>query len=292
MEFRELRYFIAVAREGNITKAAESLFITQPSLSRQLTILEEKLGVQLFERGNRSTELTEKGKLLYQSALEIIDLVDKVEREIKENETITGEIVIGSGICESVNILSELMSAFSKEYPLVTFDLVTGTRNQIMEKMDMGLIDIGLIIGFVGNEKYQSIKLGMNDKFVMLMKSDSPLAKKEFVVPKDITNIPISLPKSNSSRFLLDWYGNSKNKLKIYTTHDLLDNTVPLIKKGLCNVFTLKANAEPFAGNELVFRELKPEVYCESYLIWSKHKVRTETVTKFIEFMNKYFEIK
>lgn len=292
MEMRELRYFIAVAREGSITKAAESLFITQPSLSRQLTMLEEKFGVQLFVRGNRSTELTEKGKLLYQYALEIIDLVDKTEREIKENESITGEIVIGSGICESVNILSDIMNAFSKEYPLVKFDLVTGTRDQIIEKMDMGLIDIGLIIGFVGNEKYQSIKLGINEQFVLLMKKDSPLAEKDYVIPKDITNIPLSLPKSNSSRFLLDWYGNSKDKLKIYTTHDLLDNTIPLIKKGLCNVITLKANAEPFAGKELVFKPLKPEVYCESYFIWSKHKVRTETVSRFIEFMNEYFEIK
>lgn len=292
MDIRELRYFIAVAREGNITKAAESLFITQPSLSRQLQILEEKLGVQLFERGNRSTELTDKGKILYQSALEIIDLVEKTEREIKEVETITGEIVIGSGICESVNILSELMEAFSKEYPLVTFDLKTGTRDQIMEKMDMGLVDVGLVIGGIGQEKYQGVKLGMNDHFVLLMKNDSPLAKKEAIIPKDITNIPLSLPKSNSSRFLLDWYGNGKDKLKIYTTHDLLDNIIPLVKKGLCNVITLEANAKPFIKDDLIYKELKPEVFCESYLIWCKHKVRTETVSKFIEFINKYFEIK
>lgn len=289
MEFRELKYFIAVARAGNISKAAENLFITQPSLSRQIQVLENKLGVKLFERSNRNTILTEKGKLLYQYALEIIDLVDKTEREIKENESITGEIVIGSGICASTEILSNLMEKFSEKNPLVTFDLVTGTRDQIMEKMDMGLIDVGLIIGYVGDEKYGSVSLGANDRFVLLTQKDSELASLEYITPKDIAKIPLSIPKTkSSSRFLLDWYGEGRAKLNIYTTHDLLDNVVPLIKKGVCSAMTLANNAQNFTQNDLIIKELTPCISCESFLIWNKGKIYTATGSKFIEFINEY----
>lgn len=290
MDMRELRYFIAVAREGNISKAATSLFISQPSLSRQIQLLEEKLGVKLFERNNRNTVLTEKGKLLYQSALEIIDLVDNTERKIKELEMLSGEIVIGSGICSSMEILADIMKEFSKKYPLVTFDIVTGTRNQIIEKMDMGLIDIALIIGYVGSNRYQSIKLGINDRFVLLVRKDSKLALKEYIQPKDIINEKITIPKSQSSKFLFDWYGNGKEKLNIYCTHDLLDNVTFLIKKGVCSAITIEANAKHFLDNELCYRELKPEITPESFILWSKQKVHTATVSAFIDFMSEYFE--
>lgn len=291
MEFRELKYFIAVAREGNISKAAESLFITQPSLSRQIQILESKLGVKLFKRSNRNTTLTEKGKLLYQYALEIIDLVDKTERHIKENESITGEVVIGSGICASTEILSDLMQKFSETNPLVTFDLVTGTRDQVMEKMDMGLIDIGLIVGYVGDEKYGSVSLGSNDRFVLLTKKDSPLGRLKNISPKDIGKNPISIPKTaSSSRFFLDWYGEGREKLNIYTTHDLLDNVIPLVKRDICSVVTLADNARHFTQEELTIRELAPTISCESFLIWNKNKIHTATVSKFIDFINEYFK--
>ena len=292
MEIRELKYFIEVAKEGNISKAAENLFITQPSLSRQITLLEEKLGVKLFERSNRNTTLTEKGKQFYQYAIEIIELVNKTESSIKEGTNISGEIVIGSGISSAMSIMAILMEKFNKQYPLVRFHLITGTKDQIMGKMDMGLIDIGIVIGSVGDEKYHNIKLNTKDRFVMLMKKDSLLADKEKIVPKDLVGVPLTIPKSQSGGNFLDWLGKYKDKINVFTTHDLLDNVIPSIKRGTCNAITLEANGKVFVGDELCYKELNSAITFESFIVWDKHKVNTATVSKFIEFIDEYFENK
>lgn len=289
MEIRELRYFLAVAREESITHAAEILHVTQPTLSRQIFNLEEELGVQLFNRSNRNTTLTDKGLLLYQFATEIIELVEKAERDIKEDETLSGEIVIGSAISSSAQIFAKLLHSFSEKYPLVHFDLVTGTRDQIKEKMDQGLIDIGLLMGYVGSNRYHSIKIGPVDRFGLLMQRTSPLAKKTAVTLQDFSNISLTIPKSNTNYLLIDWYGADIEKLHIYATHDLLNNAATLVEEGICYALTLEAAAINYKNDKLCFRPLTPEFVCESFLVWRNHKNFSLTVSKFIEHIENFF---
>lgn len=290
MEIRELKYFIAIAREGNITKAAESLYITQPTLSRQLSVLEEKLGVMLFERGNRKMTLTDKGKLLYQYALEIMELHQKAEREMKETEYIAGEIVICCAIASSIDLFAEILRDFSRLYPDVKINLVTGTRDQVMEKMEMGTVDLGLIIGYVGDEKYQSIKLGAMDRFGILMQKSSPLSMKSFITPHDLKSIPLTIPQSSNQFTLVDWYGDSIETLKIYGTHDMLNNAASLVEVGICCALTLEAAAKQYNNPQLCFIPLKPELNCESFIIWNHHRNHSLTVSTFIQYLNQRFQ--
>lgn len=291
MEIRELRYFIAVAREGNISKAAETLYITQPTLSRQMSILEDKLGVLLFERGSRKIVLTDKGRLLYQYALEIIELHDKAEREMMETEHIAGEIVIACVVAASVDEMTLALHDFNKKYPDVKIHLITGTRSQIIEKMNTGAVDIGLIIRYLEDERFHSIKLNTKDCFGLFMKKTSPLATKSFITSADLKNIPLSIPGSNPNHMINQWLDNNTTALNIYGTHDLLNNVAGLVKNDICYAITLEAAAKQYNDPELCFRPLEPQLLCESYIVWNKNHHFSLTVSTFIKFLSEYFHV-
>ena len=202
MEIRLLRYFITIANEGSISHAAEVLHVTQPTLSRQMSEFEEELGEKLFVRGNRKIILTDKGVLLYERAKEIIELTDKAEREIKKsNEMINGTIVIGSGVASSTTILSKLVKKFRALYPSVHIDLITGTIYQIKEKMDKGLIDVGLFIKPNDWNDYETIVLESEDRYGVLMRKDSKWGKQEYVTAKDLKEMLLSVPKTLDNKF-------------------------------------------------------------------------------------------
>lgn len=132
MEIRVLRYFLAIAQEESITRAAELLHITQPTLSRQIAQMEEEMGVRLFDRGTRKITLTNEGLLLRRRAEEILELVDKTERELTEqDEMVEGKVSIGCGDLAAVRLLPEIIRSFHKRYPAVTFELYTATAEHI-----------------------------------------------------------------------------------------------------------------------------------------------------------------
>lgn len=179
MEIRILRYFLTVAREESITRAAEVLHLTQPTLSRQLAQMEDELGVKLFERGTRKISLTNEGILLRRRAEEIVTLVDKTESELTEREDmIDGTITIGCGESLAVQTLPELIKSFHEKYPLVTYDIYTATADLVKEQMDKGLVDIGLLLEPVNVENYEYIRLDVKDHNVALMRPDDSLAEK------------------------------------------------------------------------------------------------------------------
>ncbi len=179
MEIRVLRYFLTVVREQSITKAADALHITQPTLSRQLARMEDEIGVKLFDRGTRKITLTNEGILLRRRAEEILQLVDKTEKELTEqDEQVEGKITIGCGEIASVQILPELFESFRGKYPLVTFDIYTATADHVTEQMDKGLVDVGLLLEPIDIEKYDFIRLDMKERWVVVMRPDSPLAEK------------------------------------------------------------------------------------------------------------------
>ena len=184
MEIRVLRYFLAVVREENITKAAEVLHVTQPTLSRQLAQLEEEIGVKLFDRGARKITLTNAGVLLRRRAEEILRLVDKTQEELDaQEEQIEGEITVGCGELASVQLLARFIATFRQSYPAVTYDILTETADVVKEQMDKGLVDVGLLLEPVDMEKYDFVRLSMKERWVVLMRQDAPLAGQAAVTP-------------------------------------------------------------------------------------------------------------
>ena len=196
MEIRVLRYFLTVVREESITKASEVLHITQPTLSRQLAQMEEDIGVKLFDRGTRKIKLTNEGILLRRRAEEILQLVDKTEKElVEQEEQVEGKISIGCGEIAAVQLLPKIIESFRQKYPRVTFDIFTATADLVKEQMEKGLLDIGLLLEPVDMEKYEFIRLNIREKWVVLMKSDDPLSKKDTVSAKDLSVLPLILPR-------------------------------------------------------------------------------------------------
>lgn len=224
MELRILRYFLAVVREGNITKAAEILHITQPTLSRQLKELEEELGTNLFIRGKREIKLTDEGLLLDQRAKEIIELADKTERQFMEHKNLIGGVVsIGCVESRATLFLPELLEKFSIKYPQVQYDLYNGYADDIKEKIDKGLIDIGLLLEPVEISKYDFIRLPQKERWGVLMKKSDSLAKKESITLEDISVFPLIIPKrAIVQNEIANWFDGDFDKLHIFATYNLL----------------------------------------------------------------------
>ena len=196
MELRVLKYFLVVAREENITRSAQLLHITQPTLSRQLMQLEDELGVQLFKRSKYRIILTDDGMLLRRRAQEIVDLAEKTEREFQNrDEELSGEIAIGCGETNSMSFLSERIAAFRREHPLVSFSIYSATADDIKDRLEKGLLDLGLLAEPVEIGRYDFIRMPKRDIWGALVRSDSPLAQKQVVTPADLMGTPLLMSR-------------------------------------------------------------------------------------------------
>ena len=220
MEIRVLRYFLTVVREQSITKAADVLHITQPTLSRQLSQMENEIGVRLFERGNRKITLTNEGLLLRRRAEEILLLVDKTEKElIEQDEQIEGKITIGCGEIGAVQLLPDLFESFHEKYPLVTFDIYSATADHVKEQMDRGLVDVGLLLEPIDIERYDFIRLDYKERWVVVMRPDCSLAEKEYVTAKDLSKLTLIMPRRLKVQSELSgWFGEYYNGLNVLFT--------------------------------------------------------------------------
>lgn len=287
MEIRVLRYFLAVAREESINRAADALHITQPTLSRQLLQLEEEVGVKLFHRGARKITLTNEGILLRRRAEEILSLVDKTEKElVQQEELVEGRIAIGSGEIAAVQQLSEMIGLFHKKYPMVTYDLFTANADLVKEHMEKGLVDVGLLLEPVDIEKFDFIRLSRKERWVVLMRPDSPLARKEAVCAQDLAGVPLILPRRlNVQNELSSWFGEMFQDVQILFTSNLSTNGGILVQKGLGYSIVIEG-AVPFWDKEkLVYRPLTPELTATCVLAWKKQQPFSLAVTKFIDYI-------
>ncbi len=285
MEIRVLRYFLTVVREESITKAAEVLHITQPTLSRQLSQMEEDIGVKLFHRGTRKITLTNEGLLLRRRAEEILQLVDNTEKElVEQEERIEGKITIGCGELASVQVLAELIADFSKKYPGVTYDIFTATADLVKEQMDKGLIDIGLLLEPVDIEKYEFIRLDMRENWVVLMRPDDELAKKEFVTAKDLSKLPVILPRRlNVQSELASWFGDYYANLHVLFTSNLSTNASVMVRNGLAYSVVIEG-AVPFWNQaRITYRPLSPELTATCVLAWKRQQPFSLAAAKFID---------
>lgn len=285
MELRVLRYFLTLAREETISRAADALFITQPTLSRQLAELEAELGVKLFERGKRKITLTEDGMLLRRRAEEMIDLEDKTEREFRQREeNLSGVIAIGAAETKASEILPKLIASFREKYPAVTFDLQSDIASRVKEGLDRGLLDVGLLIEPGDLEKYNFIRLGMEDRCGILMSVQSPLAQRDYVTVDDLIGLPIVANQRPSVQaFYRTSLGEAYDRLNVIATFNLINNAAHFARQNLGYVFTLESTITEASGYGTCFKPFYPELRQPSFLIWKKYQPLSRLVKKFTE---------
>lgn len=281
MELRSLRYFLAVARAENITRAAQALHMTQPSLSKQLMELEQALGKQLLIRGKRKITLTEEGVLLRKRAEEILMLCEKTEREISQDtQLVSGVISIGGAQSPAV---AQATAAMAQAHPHVTFQFVNGDAERLMEGLDHGTLDFGVLLEPIDLVKYDHLPLQETDQWGLLMRRDWALAAKEAIRPEDLPSIPLILPQRvGLQRILSAWAGVPTERLHVIATFDLLfNNPSLLVKNRLGCAFALGALAD--AGQqELCFRPLAPALPIQYGLAWKRYPAFSKAAEAFL----------
>lgn len=286
MELRVLRYFLTVAQEENITRAAEALHMTQPTLSRQLSQLEEELGARLFERGARRITLTDAGLLLRRRAQELLALAGKTERELAaQGAPLAGEISLGCGVLESVRVLARLMGGFSALNPGVSFELFTGTADEIRERMDRGATDIALLLEPAGTERYQFMRLDVRERWAAVMRPDDPLAAQESVTAADLAGRELIMPLREAVKNeLASWFGELCPSLRIRYTSNISTNAAILAQKGF-GILVVIAGSLPFLDeSKLVMRPLSPALSSTSVLAWKRGVPLSRAAESFIEY--------
>ena len=282
MELRVLKYFLAVAREENITKAAALLHLTQPTLSRQLMQLEEELRVQLFRRSRYHIELTEDGMLLRRRAQELVDLAEKTTREFTMRETeLMGEIAIGAGETRSMSFLSRAMVSFRERYPKVTFRIFSATADDVKERLDTGLLDMGLLTEPVDVGRYAFCRMKERDRWGVLVRLDSPLAGLDSVTPDDLEQVPLIISgRERVQRELANWFGDRWERLQIAASFNLILNAANMVRYGVGTALSFDLN---FSFDDLRFIPLSPTMDTGTVLVWKKDQVLTPAVEAFHE---------
>ena len=280
MELRVLKYFLAVAREENITKAAALLHLTQPTLSRQLMQLEEELRVQLFRRSRYHIELTEDGMLLRRRAQELVDLAEKTTREFTMRETeLMGEIAIGAGETRSMSFLSRAMVSFRERYPKVTFRIFSATADDVKERLDTGLLDMGLLTEPVDVGRYAFCRMKERDRWGVLVRLDSPLAGLDSVTPDDLEQVPLIISgRERVQRELANWFGDRWERLQIAASFNLILNAANMERYGVGTALSFDLN---FSFDDLRFIPLSPTMDTGTVLVWKKDLVLTPVVEAF-----------
>lgn len=285
MELRELRYFLAIAKEESISKAAEVLFVTQPNLSRQMQNLENEIGSKLFNRGNRKISLTESGKILKKRAEEIIDLYGKLQTELTlPIDEISGDICIGSGESYALSTIIKITKQMQNEYPKVKFHIYSGDSGAIMEKLDNGLIDFGVFIEPCDLLKYDYLRLPLQDTWGIIMRKDSPLAMKEKITPEDLWNVPIIRSKQSFGKNkITEWFKKSDDELNIVATYNLLYNATIMVEEGLGYAVSLEKLINTTGDSNLTFRPLYPELKSYLNIAWKKYQIFPKCAEIFLQ---------
>ena len=294
MEFRVLRYFLTVAREGSITAAANSLHLTQPTLSRQLQDLEKELGQKLFVRGKYKVSLTPEGMMLRKRAEEIVDMVDKTESEFRAiKEIIGGDIYIGCGETESMKYVAEVMTELQSHYPEIKFHIYSGNAEDVTEKLDRGLLDFGILIQPIDLSRYDTLTIPHKDVWGVVMRKDSPLAKKDCVELVDLVGVPLLASRQMSKKYsaesgFLDWFKEEFENLNITATYNLAYNAAIMVESGMGYAVTLDKLVNT-SGN-LCFRPLKPRLESGLDIVWKKYQVFSPAAKLFLDRLKEKFQ--
>ena len=289
MDIRVLEYFLAVARDESITKAAKVLSMTQPPLSRQLKELEDELGKQLFIRGNKKVTLTEEGVLLRKRAEELIELMEKTKEEIRSSEErIHGTVLIGAGESDAVSFLARTARRLQMSHPDISYHLYSGDATSITEKLDHGLIDFGLLVEPVDISKYEYLRLPVKDTWGVLMRRDSPLAVKDHILAEDLWEKPLLVSHQiYDSSELSSWFQRDIRKLHITAAYELVYNATHFVKSGCGYALSLDKLINTTGESELTFRPLYPALDAGLCFVWKKHQIFSRASRLYLDTLKK-----
>lgn len=294
IETRLLHYFLTVAREENITKAAQALHITQPTLSRQMAQLEEEIGAKLFQRGSRPLVLTNEGLLLRRRAEEILELVEKTEAELSASEEqMEGSISIDCGELAAVKLLSEWAAGFCGKYPRVVVDIYTANADEIKRRIDAGLTDVGLLLEPADTERYEYIRMPVKERWAAVMPAGVPLAKRDYVTAKDLADIPVIMPsRQRVYDEVANWFGDYYERLKIAGTSNLSTNAALLVRAGLGYALIIEGGLPFLQQSEIRMVPLQPELSATSVLAWKRGKPLSAAAARFLKEIKCFLDIK
>ena len=281
MEIRVLRYFLAVAQEGGVTRAARALHLTQPTLSRQIRELEEELGQTLFSRGGRELSLTREGLLLRQRAEEIVGLAEITEKEFRSlgEKTVSGDLSLGCGESKALSFVTDALKVLQDEHPLIIPHFFSGNGEIVMDRLDKGLLDFAVLMGAENTERYSSLPLPNHDTWGLLMDKDDPMAQKKAITAEDLLDIPLILSSQSLSRDELSgWLGFPMSRLHIAATYTLLFNGSLMVRSGLGYALCFDHIAPSGKDSPFAFRPLTSPLS----LVWKKHQILSAPAEAFL----------
>ncbi|WP_165042903.1 MULTISPECIES: LysR family transcriptional regulator [unclassified Adlercreutzia] len=286
MDIRTMQYFLAVAREGSITKAAESLHMTQPPLSRQMIELETELGVALFDRSGKRVALTEDGRVFRERAQEVVDLVESIRCDMATgSEAVTGEVRIACGETDAVSFLARAAERIHRVHPSVTYRLLSGDGDFVLEKLENNAADLGLlVVSSVDSGKFNFLRIPAKDTWGVLMREDDDLACKERIDRTDLVGRPLLLPyRAAMGSDLMSWFGSERDKLDIVATYDLAYNVSRFTREGFGYAIVLGGIVDATAGSGLAFRPLVPRLEADLFLVWKREQRLSRATKAFLD---------
>lgn len=288
VELRTLRYFLAAAQEGNITRAADILHITQPTLSRQIMELERELGTTLMLRGKNGLTLTDDGLFFRQRAEKIVELADRLEQNFTERKSdVSGLIAIGASESVGSRLFARLIKRFSDKYPLIQFHLYNEMADNIRDRLEKGLVDVGLLLEPVDTSRYDFVRLSQKETWGILMRDDHPLAERKTITPDEIAEYPLILPLRERVRNeILNWMRKEEKDLTIPLSYTLLSNAALMVEAGLGCAFCLDGALAIHSSPHLSFVPISPEHTTRSVLVWKKNQMFSPATALFIQEIN------
>lgn len=290
MELRTMRYFLAVAREENMTRAAELLHVTQPTLSKSLKSLEDELGKKLFVRHSFHIELTEEGVLLRKRAEDLVSMADKIQTEfLSLDDVLGGEIYLGLAESYQIRYLAAEIKTLKNTYPDLRYHITSGDTEQVTEKLDRGVIDFAVLAEEPNAEKYHYLTFPKADVWGVVMPKDCPLAGKPSISVDDLAGFPLFCSEQGWSKDIAKWCGNEIDKLHLEGSFRLSYNGSLFVREGLGYLLTFEHLIDTSPDSGLAFRPLTPRLETKLYLIWKKYQVFTPIAEKMLEKLRERF---
>ena len=284
MEIRTLRYFLAVAREENMTRAADLLHVTQPTLSKQLKSLEDELGKKLFVRHSFSLSLTEEGILLRDRAEDLVSMADKIEQEFLSLDDITGgDIYFGLAESYQIRYLAREIQRFKTAYPKMRYHITSGDTEQVTEKLDKGLLDFAVICTVPDETKYEYLLFPEADYFGAVLPADDPLTEKDCITAEDLAGQPLFCSEQSWDHDIRPWAKDRFSELQLEGSFRLSYNGSMFAREGLGILLTLNDLIDTSPKSGMVFRPLEPRLEMNMYLIWNKYQSFTPIAEKFLD---------
>lgn len=290
MEIRTLRYFLAVAREENMTRAAEQLHVTQPTLSKALKALEDELGKKLFTRHSFSIRLTEEGVLLRNRAEDLVSMADKITHEFVGLDDITGgDLYLGLAESYQIRHLARAIREFRKQYPALRYHITSGDTEQVTEKLDKGLLDFAVLAETPDKTKYESLIFPQADVWGLVFPADDPLAKKKAVTVDDLVGLPLFCSEQSWQKDIPRWCGDSMPALRLEGSFRLSYNGSLFAREGLGYLLTFEHLIDTSPDSGLVFRPLYPKLENSLYLIWKRYQALSPIAERFLKHLKAGF---